>query len=367
MLAAVALYPVQIYLIPKLQKKVNLLKAERTRKVRKLSERIGEVVGGIKEVHTHDTSQYELAEFSSRVGEIFHIRYRIYLGKFFIKFVNNFIAQVTPFFFYSIGGWLVIKGDLTFGALVAVLAAYKDLSVPWKELLNFYQIKEDARIKYGLLYDSFQPPGLLAEALISSEPEQVPALRGELAASGVDLREEDEGEGALAGTLNFRLNLPGRVAVLGPSGGGRDRLGPVLAALRRPDRGSITVAGLDLLQSAEAVTGRRIAYVSQETHLIVRHLAGQPALQPEAPSPPRSRTPPRGRGRRRYGRRGSRATPSSIRTRTGWTTPAPASAARRRSRFGRSRCWRSSTCRRTCSIWVFAGTSIRTPPPPSLH
>ena len=127
-LAAVALYPIQIYLIPKLQKKVNALKAERTRRVRKLSERIGEVVGGIKEVHTHDTSQYELAEFSSRVGEIFHIRYRIYLGKFFIKFLNNFIAQVTPFFFFSIGGWLVIRGDITFGALVAVLAAYKDLS-----------------------------------------------------------------------------------------------------------------------------------------------------------------------------------------------------------------------------------------------
>ena len=267
-LAAVALYPVQIYLIPKLQKKVNALKAERTRQVRKLSERIGEVVGGIKEVHTHDTSQYELADFSSRVGVIFHIRYRIYLGKFFIKFINNFIAQVTPFFFFSIGGWLVIRGDISFGALVAVLAAYKDLSSPWKELLNFYQIKEDARIKYDLLYDSFQPSGLLAEEMLSSEPESVPELEGDLAATGVDLREEDEGEGTFAGTLNFRLTLPETVAVLGPSGGGRDRLGPVLAALRRPGRGSITVAGLDLVQSAEAVTGRRLAYVSQETNLV---------------------------------------------------------------------------------------------------
>ena len=267
-LAAVALYPVQLYLIPKLQKKVNALKAERTRRVRKLSERIGEVVGGIKEVHTHDTSQYELAEFSSRVGEIFHIRYRIYLNKFFIKFINNFIAQVTPFFFFSIGGWLVIRGDISFGALVAVLAAYKDLSSPWKELLNFYQIKEDARIKYELLYDSFQPSGLLAEELLSSEPETVPELRGDFAATGVDLREEDEAESTFAGTLNFKLTLPETVAVLGPSGGGRDRLGPVLAALRRPGRGSIRVAGLDLVQSAEAVTGRRVAYVSQEANLV---------------------------------------------------------------------------------------------------
>ena len=266
-LAAVALYPVQIYLIPKLQKQVNALKAERTRRVRKLSERIGEVVGGVKEVHTHDTSQYELAEFSSRVGEIFHIRYRIYLGKFFIKFINNFIAQVTPFFFFSIGGWLVIRGDLSFGALVAVLAAYKDLSSPWKELLNFYQIKEDARIKYELLHDAFQPPALLPETLLSADPAKTPALRGELAANGIDLRDEEEGEGAFAGTLSFRLSLPERVAVLGPSGGGRDRLGPVLAALHRPARGALSVAGLNLLQSPEALTGRRIAYVNQEAGL----------------------------------------------------------------------------------------------------
>ena len=39
---------------------------------------------------------------------------------------------MTPFFFFSVGGILVIEGNLTFGALVAALAAYKDLSAPWK-------------------------------------------------------------------------------------------------------------------------------------------------------------------------------------------------------------------------------------------
>ena len=266
-LAAVALYPIQIYFIPKLQKKINALKAQRTMQVRSLSERIGEVVAGIKEVHTHDTSQYELADFSSRVGKIFHIRYRIYLGKFFIKFLNNFIAQVTPFFFFSIGGWLVIRGDISFGALVAVLAAYKDLSSPWKELLNFYQIKEDARVKYALLHDSFQVPDLLAEELLVTDPEAVPALRGDLVVSGVDLSEEDDGGSPFAGTVSFRLGLPETVAVLGPNGSGRDRLGPVLAALRRPGSGTVTLDGLDLVHAAEAITGRRIAYVNQEAAL----------------------------------------------------------------------------------------------------
>ena len=121
----------------------------------------------------------------------------------------------------------------------------------------------------------------------------MPELRGDLAATGVDLREEDEGEGTFAGTLNFKLILPETVAVLGPSGGGRDRLGPVLAALRRPGRGSITVAGLDLVQSAEAVTGRRVAYVSQEANLaagtvrdnLLYSLKHRPAREPDAAIP----------------------------------------------------------------------------------
>ena len=45
-LAAVALYPLQGYLIPKLQRRVNLLGKERVRLVRQLSDRIGETVAG---------------------------------------------------------------------------------------------------------------------------------------------------------------------------------------------------------------------------------------------------------------------------------------------------------------------------------
>jgi hypothetical protein len=65
-------------------------------------------------------------------------RVDIYKRKFFVKFLNNFLAQVTPFFFYSVGGYFVIQGELTLGALVAVLGAYKDILDPWKELLQWY-------------------------------------------------------------------------------------------------------------------------------------------------------------------------------------------------------------------------------------
>jgi ABC-type bacteriocin/lantibiotic exporter with double-glycine peptidase domain len=60
----------------------------------------------------------------------------------------NFLNNLIPFFFYLIGGYLVIQGDITFGALVAVLAAHKDFSAPLRELLMYYQIAEDVRVRY---------------------------------------------------------------------------------------------------------------------------------------------------------------------------------------------------------------------------
>ena len=73
-LAAIALFPVQMYVIPKLQRKVNLMNKERVLHVRKLSDRVGELVSGVHEVHAHDTTQYELADFGGRLGKIFNIR-----------------------------------------------------------------------------------------------------------------------------------------------------------------------------------------------------------------------------------------------------------------------------------------------------
>lgn len=262
-LAAISLYPLQAWLIPKLQRKVNELKKQRVFKMRKLSERIGEAVTGVREVHTHDTSRYELAEFSDRMGEVYYIRFEIYKLKFLIKFLNNFIAQITPFFFYSIGGYLVIKGDLSFGALVAVLAAYKDLSAPWKELLNYYQVKEDARIKYELLLEVFEPPGLLDERLHAQDMDPPPTLAGSLIASNLDLSDSD-GSRSFASGVTFAVELPVMLAVLGPEGSGKHRLGESIAGIMRPASGSLAAGGQDLLRAPEAITGRRIAHVGAQ-------------------------------------------------------------------------------------------------------
>ena len=232
--AAIALYPVQGYVIPKLQRKVNELGKQRVRTARIVADRIQESAAGIVEIHANDTVKLQLTDFAHLLGRIYDIRFEIYRRKFFVKFLNNFIAQLTPFFFYSIGGYLVIRGNLSFGALVAVLAAYKDMSSPWKELLDFYQQKEDSRIKYEQIVEQFQPAGLANTRLLLEEPDSIPRLQGELFVSNLSLAEDDRSR--VVDAVSFNLRLDEHVAVIGQSGSGKSELAPAAGAAGAADR-----------------------------------------------------------------------------------------------------------------------------------
>ena len=258
-LAAIALYPIQGYIIPKLQWHVNQLGKKRVRNVRVLAEKIGEAVSGIEEVHANDGARRILARFTERLGVIYDIRYEIFRRKFFIKFLNNFIAQLTPFFFYSIGGYLVIKGDLTFGALVAILAAYKDLSAPWKELLTYYQRLADSCIKYDQVIEQFDPQGIWPENYQMAEIEADFNLAGNVSAGNLSILDEESQP--IVEKLSFDISKSEHIALTGPSSGGKDLATILMARLLAPDSGQILIAGKQIADLPEAATGRYMGYI----------------------------------------------------------------------------------------------------------
>jgi|HubBroStandDraft_4_1064222.scaffolds.fasta_scaffold00670_7 ABC-type multidrug transport system fused ATPase/permease subunit len=263
--AAIALYPVQAYFIPKMQRRIRQLGRERVRKMRVLSDRIGEAIAAQVEIRTNAGAQHQLADVAHRLGEIYEIRFDIYNRKFFVKFLNNFINQLTPFFFYLIGGYFVIMGELSFGALVAVLAAYKDLWSPWKELLDFYQNQQDVSIKYEQVVEQFQVANLLEARLLLEGPTAVPEPRGDTVLANVSLVDSD-GIRLLDG-VSFTLPLGMHAALVGPSSSGKNLVPQLLARLYPPTSGRTAIAGLDVNTLSIAALGRLVGYVGPSTHL----------------------------------------------------------------------------------------------------
>jgi ABC-type multidrug transport system fused ATPase/permease subunit len=264
--AAVAFYPLQGYLIPKMQRIIRRLGRERVRKVRVLSDRIAETIAARGEIRANDAAVYQLTDISNRLGEIYDIRFEIYNRKFFVKFLNNLIGNLTPFLFFLIGGYFVIKGQLSWGALVAVLAAYKELSSPWKELLDFYQNQQDVAIKYEQVVEQFQVPEMLDKRLLLEEPEHIKPFNGEVSATNLGVTDSDGIQ--LLEAVNFDFPLGTDVAIVGQSNSGRNLVPQLFARLVTPTSGRLVVGDTDINSVPLAVSGRRIGYVGPITYLL---------------------------------------------------------------------------------------------------
>ena len=257
-LAAIALIPLQAWLIPKLQRQINLLNKERIKEVRELASLIGESAAGAGELRIHGGWRFRLAMASERLGIVFGIRFRIYQKKFFMKFINNFITQLTPFFFFSVGGYLVIQGAVSLGALVAALAAYKDLSTPWKALLTYYNQAQDMSLRWETVVEKFSPPGEVDEALMRDPPATIPHLKETLTVSNVSVVDAD-GDNVLE-DISFEIPSGSLVGIEAASEVDRKALSELLTRELIPQSGSIHIGEKDLRSFHQATLAARIGH-----------------------------------------------------------------------------------------------------------
>ncbi|MDK3074756.1 ABC transporter transmembrane domain-containing protein [Sedimentitalea sp. JM2-8] len=282
-LAAIALIPLQAWLIPMLQRQINMLNKDRIKQVRVLASAIGESAAGAATLRSNGGWRYRLAEITDQLGRLFDIRFVIYQKKFFMKFLNNFISQLTPFFFFSIGGYLVLQGNVSLGALVAALAAYKDLSSPWKELLDYYNQTQDMAVRWDIILERFDPAGMVDERLIEGMPDEIPHLTGDIVLDHVSVRDTD-GNTVLD---DLTVTLPGGkvIAVAAPSSEDRRAFAQLLTREVMPSTGRVSVGGRDLAKLHQAVIAARIGHATSNP-VLFQGTFGDNVMMPVKIQPP---------------------------------------------------------------------------------
>ncbi|MCT7664775.1 ABC transporter transmembrane domain-containing protein [Shinella kummerowiae] len=261
---AFAMAAVQVGIIPRMRRRLIELGRERQITARQLAGRVAEIVDGIDTIHAYDTSNYERADIAQRLGRIFRIRYDIYQWKFLVKFLNNFLAQLTPFLFYCIGGYLTIVGKLDVGQLVAVINAYKELPGPLKELIDWELVRQDVQVKYEQVVEQFE-----SDSLIDPEIQAINAANEavlDCPLSTTNLLIDDDIGGRVLEHVTVKIAPGETVAIIGAAASGGDRLAEALARVTWPAGGKVTAGEDDLFALPESITGRRISYASPEAY-----------------------------------------------------------------------------------------------------
>jgi putative ABC transport system ATP-binding protein len=263
-LAAGVIVGVQGVIIPMLRREQIRLGKERQLASRQLAGRIGEIVESSPAIRAHGTDPYERSEIGSRLAGLFFIRLDLYNRKFAVKFLNNLLAQLTPFFFYTVGGWLALQHKLDVGQLVAVIAAYRDLPPPVKELIDWDQQRNDVTVKYEQIIQQFDV----------DEPEpkrELAPLADPSASDRIDvdgLSVIDQHGTPLVENVTFSIDAPGHVALAGPPGAGGEIVARALARQISRWKGTIRLDGQDISQLTSSSLARVMAYAGPEPVLL---------------------------------------------------------------------------------------------------
>ena len=261
-LLTIATVALQALIVPALRKKQLMLGKERQIASRQLAGKVGELVEGMSSVRVHGTQAYESADVGGRLGNLFRIRFELFKRKFAVKYLNNLLSQLTPFLFYTIGGYFALMGTLDVGQLIAIIAAYKDIPPPIKELIDWDQQRNDVAIKYEQVVEHFSPT---APVVYDPPGQNMPLAGSVLSIEGLTV--PDGRGGALLEAASAQVPLPAHVALAGVSGSGREAFARALGRQLTRYEGTLRIGDVRLGTMHPADATRLIAYSGSEPAL----------------------------------------------------------------------------------------------------
>lgn len=255
---SLSIYPIVILLVPILQKRVNRYNRKRIDTTREMSNKLGESIEGLHEIRSNGAFDYEGQRFDDLVARLKRIRIVWNLYRQAVKRINSFFVNIGRFLIFAVGGYFAIEGRLEIGALVAFLSAQEKIYDPWKELIEFYQAHQIAKVTYRRTRDYFDvepqqktgPSKRTAYELQGSiDVEHVSVLT----AKGVNLLSD----------VSIALKAGEHLAVVGFSGSGKSTLAKCIGQLQQYSAGRIHIDQQEVSKLSNADIAKNVGFVSQ--------------------------------------------------------------------------------------------------------
>ena len=227
-----------------------------------------EKVSSARVIKSFVREQGEISTFSSGINEDFFNYSRIVMRNTKLAVVADLLGSVGALIVLGYGGWLVVKGEMGVGTLVAFNAYIAFVFPP---IVRFVDLATIFQRAITGLENVFKLLDTRPEVADSPLAVVLPALEGsvEFRQVSFDYRTEASIPGGprTLRDVNF-LVRPGEVAaIVGPSGSGKSTIINLLARFYDPASGSVLVDGHDLRLAAADSFRRQIGIVLQENIL----------------------------------------------------------------------------------------------------
>ncbi|MTA53583.1 MAG: ATP-binding cassette domain-containing protein [Actinobacteria bacterium] len=162
----------------------------------------------------------------------------------------------------GIGGWLVHRGSVSLGTVVAFVLLLANLFDPVQQLSQLYNTLQSAAAALHKLFGILDATPDVDEV---AAPTELPAT-GDVVVNNITFSYAAGSRPALE-NVNLTLTAGTRLALVGPTGAGKSTLAKLMARLYDTQSGSVSFGGVDLRQASMEDLRRRIVVIPQEGFL----------------------------------------------------------------------------------------------------
>ncbi|MEJ7720884.1 MAG: ABC transporter ATP-binding protein [Ilumatobacteraceae bacterium] len=261
-LVAIVVLPIVLIATVKFQRDSNAAYLDVRERVGENLSTLQEGITGIRVIQAYAREDEQSRRFRESSRSLFRSHERSlrvstwYFG--LVEFSGILAAAMTV----GIGGWLVHRGAVTLGTLVAMILLLANLFEPVQQLSQLYNTVQSAAAALHKLF-----------GILDAEPDVVePAAPAPLPARGaVDVDHVTfayaEGGRLAVDDIDLHIGDGERLALVGPTGAGKSTVAKLVARFYDPASGAVRFGGVDLREAAMADIRDRMVVVPQEGFL----------------------------------------------------------------------------------------------------
>jgi ATP-binding cassette subfamily B protein len=221
-----------------------------------------EGITGVRVIQAYAREDEQIRRFKESNRELFRSHlYSVKVSTWYSGLIE-FAGIASSALIVGLGGFLVHRGSVSLGTVVAFVLLLATLFDPVQQLSQLYNTLQSAAASLHKLFAIIDAEPDVEE---STNPTPLPSA-GDLVVENITFAYAGSTKPALD-NVSGTLTAGTRLALVGPTGAGKSTLAKLMARLYDPQEGSVSFGGVNLRDASMEDLRRRIVVIPQEGFL----------------------------------------------------------------------------------------------------